>query len=278
MPQPCDDTFLRRLLGSIYPYLPKRVVANLAQWWRRASPESDFELLGRMAGVSALVIDVGANRGHSAIAVLRKTGRMKVFSLEPNPALRWALLVIKILHPVRFSFRILGAGNENSQQVLNIPLSSGCDLSTQASLSLKEFDKWWVRERLRESGHDRESDRPFKKIKIRAIPLDSLELAPDLIKIDTEGWERQVLEGALQTLRLHFPAILIEVNDTESWMPMLKGLGYRFYRYDTKTQLMQVCDPPEGTLNLWCLHEDHKGPFADFLHGLLKLPGVCDSE
>jgi len=272
MPQLRDNPRLRRLLASVYPFMPQRTAANLAQWWLRLAPEPDFELFGRMAAVPALVVDVGANRGHSAIAVLRKTRRMKVLSLEPNRALRWALLMIKILHPLRFSFRLVGAGNDSSTKALYIPLSAGYDLSTQASLSLDEFDKWWVRERLQESGHDRDSARAFKTTSIRVIPLDSLDLAPDLIKIDTEGWERHVLEGAQQTLRNHLPAILIEVNDAEAWMPMLSELGYRFYSYDAGSGHMSVCDTPQGTLNLWCLQQGQWGAFADYLRALLRLP------
>jgi FkbM family methyltransferase len=271
-----DNPHLRRLLGRVYPYLPKPIVDNLSQWLRRRAPEADFELLGRMADVRALVVDVGANRGHSAIAVLRKTRRMKVVSLEPNPALRWALLLIKMLHPVRFSFKLVGAGKDSAEQVLHIPLSSGHDLSTQASLSLEEFDKVHVRERLQASGHDRKSAHPFKESTIQVISLDSLDLAPDLIKIDTEGWESQVLEGALQTLRDHLPAILIEVNATEAWMPLLSGLGYRFYSYDAATGIMSICDTPQDTLNLWCLHDDQRSPFANSLHTLLQLPEVSE--
>lgn len=133
-----------------------------------------------------------------------------------------------------------------------------------------------VRESLQELGHDRESAHPFSKATIRLITLDSLDLIPDLIKIDTEGWERQVLEGAQQTLRDHLPAILIEVNDTWGWMPMLSDLGYRFYSYDAGTERMTVCDALEGTLNLWCLQADQREPFADSLHALLKLRGFAD--
>jgi len=271
MPEFRDNHHLRSLLAGVYPFMPQRIAANLAQWWFRISPEPDFELFGRMAAVPALVVDVGANRGHSAIAVLRNTRRMKVLSLEPNRGLRWALLVIKVLHPRRFSFRLVGASDECSTRLLHIPRSPGYDLSTQASLSPGEFDKWWVRERLQQSGHDAESAGAFARVTIRAIPLDSLELAPDVIKIDTEGWERQVLEGALGTLREHLPAILIEVNDAEAWIPMLKALGYRFYSYDDANGRMNICDPPQGTLNLWCLHKDQKGPFADSLRELLRL-------
>jgi len=273
MPDLRDNRRLRRILARIYPFMPQRIAGNLAQWWLRLASEADFELLGRMSAVEALVVDIGANRGHSAISVLSKTRRMKVFSLEPNQALRWALFTIKLLHPVRFRFRMVGAGTERSTRVLHIPLSRGYDLSPQASLNVGEFDKWWVRERLRESGHDMDGPHPFKRRAVHVVPLDSLNLAPDLIKIDTEGSECEVLEGAEQTLRTHLPTILIEVNEAESWLPKLRAMGYRFYRYDPARHCMQICDPPEGILNLWCLNPGQKGVFADSLRALLE-PGI----
>jgi len=269
-----DNRALRRLLAGIYPFMPQRIAGNLAQWWLRLASEADFELLGRMSAVPALVVDIGANRGHSAISVLRKTRSMQVISLEPNQSLRWALLTIKFLHPFRFRFRLLGAGNDCSTRVLHIPLSAGYDLSTQASLNVGEFDKWWVRERLQESGHDMDGSRAFKRRSIRVVTLDSLNLAPDLIKIDTEGSEREVLEGAAQTLRDHLPAILIEVNEAESWLPMLRSMGYRFYRYDPARHGMEICDPPEGTLNLWCINPGQKGAFANSMRAQLKLEAI----
>ncbi len=45
-------------------------------------------------------------------------------------------------------------------------------------------------------------------------PLDSLTFSRlDFIKIDAEGWEPLILDGAMQTIAQYRPAMLIEVND-----------------------------------------------------------------
>ena len=44
------------------------------------------------------------------------------------------------------------------------------------------------------------------------VPLDSLNLAPDFIKIDVEGMEYPVLGGAEQTIRTYRPVIMFEEN------------------------------------------------------------------
>lgn len=47
---------------------------------------------------------------------------------------------------------------------------------------------------------------------IEMITLDSLNLAPDFIKIDVEGMEWHVLMGGEQTIQQHRPLIMFEEN------------------------------------------------------------------
>jgi FkbM family methyltransferase len=67
--------------------------------------------------------------------------------------------------------------------------------------------------------------------------LDSYELAPDFIKIDTEGFEYFIIRGGEQTIRTHKPAIIVEqkpgkasehfkIGDTDAVM-LLGKWGYR---------------------------------------------------
>ena len=54
-----------------------------------------------------------------------------------------------------------------------------------------------------------------------------------LIKTDVEGIDKEVIEGALETIQEHKPILLISVYHTgkdffETW-EILKSFGYRFY-------------------------------------------------
>lgn len=53
---------------------------------------------------------------------------------------------------------------------------------------------------------------------IPVIPLDCMELSPDLLQLDVEGYELEALKGAEQTIARSSPTIVLE----------LKGLGERY--------------------------------------------------
>lgn len=64
---------------------------------------------------------------------------------------------------------------------------------------------------------------------ITAIPLDSLNLSADLIKIDVEGYELKALQGSLKTIKKNLPIILIEIHenkDKENILSLFKELDY----------------------------------------------------
>jgi hypothetical protein len=72
-------------------------------------------------------------------------------------------------------------------------------------------------------------------------------IAPDLLKIDTEGNELNVLRGALGTIKRHAPVIVLESgagSDAMSGNPdndasigrLLQGLGYQQFALDTNNK------------------------------------------
>ena len=62
-----------------------------------------------------------------------------------------------------------------------------------------------------------------------------------LIKIDVEGFEEQVLEGAGNLLAAVEPVLIVEANDAAALRDILEPLGYRSYAYDpTRRQLEEI--------------------------------------
>ncbi len=54
-----------------------------------------------------------------------------------------------------------------------------------------------------------------KKIEMTFKTLDSYKLKPDLMKIDVEGFELEVLEGAVKTIKRYHPKIIIETHSRD---------------------------------------------------------------
>jgi FkbM family methyltransferase len=251
-----------QMLRKAASVLPKGIVGNLAHWWSGSAHEADFLVFDWLRDLPGLVLDVGANRGHSALSVLTRTRKMKVCSIEPNPDQRSNLNLIRLLYPFRFGFHMLGAGEKAEELILNIPGSKNSGLSSQSSLKHEEFDKPHIRQRLASQGMDVDDESAFRKVSVKVIELDTLELQPDLIKMDVEGFEAQALRGLDLTVQRFLPALLIEVNEPEARWPQLEGLGYGFYYFDDEKQALFECDIHKRPLNLFCLHQASTSPLS----------------
>jgi len=74
------------------------------------------------------------------------------------------------------------------------------------------------------------------RVRVRAVPAEVVTLdwfcaergaKPSLIKIDVEGYELEVLEGALEILRESQPVLVVEIQHRhERVVELLSGLGY----------------------------------------------------
>jgi FkbM family methyltransferase len=182
---------------------------------------------------------------------------MQVFSVEPNRKHRWSLLLIWLLHPFRFRFRLVAAGDEFASKTLHVPGRRASGLSAQGSLDPSEFEKDYVRERLAEAGFDAVDKAGYRRLTVRVVPLDCFALSPDMIKLDVEGFEYQALKGLEKTLRHQHPALLIEINNLQRWLPFLNTLGYAFYYYDGVSGTLKAAGDHSGELNLFCLHREN---------------------
>jgi len=157
------------------------------------------------------IIDVGANIGYNSLMF---SDYGPVVSFEPV----YHEVVVKnakqnaILHSINIFPCALS--NEEKQMQIFIP-SKGCQSNTHINYGGTSF-------------HPTEEMKGVG-IEVQCCRLDDVYMGiPSIIKIDVEGHELQVLEGAQETIRKHKPALLIEIHDFENnpVAKFIESLGY----------------------------------------------------
>lgn len=177
--------------------------------------------------VGGVVVDVGASLGDTSATfaeMVRNSGGT-VYALEPNPPV-WECL--------QHNMRLLDQVN-----CLRLGLGS-CNLES-ASIDVDTNNVGASRLVPDSNGN--------AKVRILDVLAQALMLNRlDFLKIDAEGWEPLILEGARETINRFRPTMLIEVND---W-PLGK-MG--FTRADIYSRL--------DAADYW--YADFDGPYGDVL-------------
>jgi FkbM family methyltransferase len=186
---------------------------NLQMYWNpndlRSVPSmlvnhGDYEreelaLLEFLARESHVIMDIGANAGWYSLHFARivSTNNGKVYSFEPVPYTYAELkrnIELNNFSAIVSAFNLALSDTEHTVELF-IPTISGSVAASQKQLF---------------------PDEENETVKCRAISLDAfahqLQLDQlDLVKCDVEGAELFVIRGALQTIRIHKPVLMLEM-------------------------------------------------------------------
>lgn len=155
-----------------------------------AAGEPELRLLPALVDRSRPAVDVGANVGAYAFHLSRLTS---VVAFEPNPG--YARTLRRGL-PAHARIEAAALSDHEGEAVLSVPRSStgtedgGCSTLEQ-----------------------REAATVAASHRVPTRRLDSYRLDPGFIKIDVEGHEEAVVNGALETIRRARPVLLIECEE-----------------------------------------------------------------
>jgi FkbM family methyltransferase len=177
--------------------------------------EAELPLLRDLVRPGDLTIDIGANLGVYAYELARLTGRVLAF--EPNPDLA---KLLKAVRPRGAAIYQVALSDTDGEAELLVPTGHGA----HGIATLR-----------------RESDLgdAVERVSVPTRRLDTYKLhGVRFIKIDVEGFEEQVLEGAAETIARDHPILLVEIEERHNpgglgrIRDRLRAAGYRglYYR------------------------------------------------
>jgi FkbM family methyltransferase len=199
---------MQSMNNVVYHFALRGMGYNNAGGVSRTGEERFIRLLAKLN--PKLCVDVGANKGHYSRALLELT-QSRVIAFEPLPKAFESLKSLELEYPGRICAIHKGVGNENCE----LDLHYGADDSELASFS-KEVNK------IKYVGDENKNT-----MKASVLTLDSYFAQRNaevedigLLKIDTEGYEYEVLCGAAGVLQTRRPMFIqIEFN----WHQLFKN-------------------------------------------------------
>lgn len=216
--------------------------------------ESEVSILLQACRPGALVLDIGANIGCHTLPMARAVGENGVvIAFEPQRHAFQALCANAALN----SLMNVIARNEAvgaAAGVTTVPIMNFNNEQNFAGLQLGDWPQ----------GDE-----------IRVITIDDMDLvACHLMKIDVEGWESAVLEGATKTLQKFKPPIYIENNQQglqAKLIRQLEAMGYECWwhnptLFSAENFYGKKDDIFAGAIsqNMFCLHRDVKAEMRGF--------------
>lgn len=162
-----------------------------------------------------VIFDVGAYFGYYALVAKKSNPAALVHAFEPVPASYQLLCHYAELNDCDVVSHNICLGERVGPVDFYLPKVSRSALPNIGSL----------KNRFQEGATF--AGRGFEKLQVQCLPLDSLGIEPDLMKIDTEEAELEVLRGATATIERAKPAILMEIIDGQNAASeMLIAMGY----------------------------------------------------
>jgi|SRR5665213_323355 len=214
-------SFLTRVAGGVSRRLGRPELLAAVDATARAAQQDALGIAAVLAATLAsddTYIDIGTNRGQVLREAVRIAPRGKHIAFEPIPALAGE---------VSASF----PGVECRQMAL------GAKAEVTEFCHFKQLDGWSGLRRRPEISDER-GQPEYITVNVSTLDAEIAQLTPRVVKIDVEGAELAVLEGARAALARARPLVVFEhdpgaaaLYDTAPGAPwdLLNELGYRIF-------------------------------------------------
>jgi len=199
--------------GPMLALAGDRYISRSLELYGEFSP-AEWRLLAQLVKPGMTVVEMGANIGAHSVALARACAPGPLYVFEPQQRVFQLLCANLALNGVRNAIAYPEAGGAADGVVLLPRLDYAAPFNFGGVSVTPEGPG-------------------LSGVRVRATPLDSLDLAAcHLIKVDVEGFEAQVLRGAVETIRRRRPVLYVE-NDRKSLqgelIELIASLGYRQY-------------------------------------------------
>lgn len=241
--------------GNLRMLIDRSCYMGASIYWAGFHHLWELSYLEKVLRPNMIFVDVGANQGEFTLFAAKRLHQGIVLAFEPQEQM--FELLQKNVEMNNFSnVRLFKYGLGNGE---------GC-AALYTSLDTTLHDGW-------HEGLFTLYPSDYRNNFVQTIPLKRLDTVllengidrVDIIKIDVEGAELFVLQGAEKLLELNRPKLLLEINEetfnqagysTADLLDFLSKYDYRFYKFLRGGRLEQVDVLEEASrlscFNVWC--------------------------
>ena len=225
----------------------------------------------RVFGAEAVILDVGAHWGYSALAMRRRGAMAKVFSIEAMPHNARVLAVLKRLEQGRYDYVENAATERAGDLTFYIPAMNGVANTGSASTGGTLSDPFaFILADLAAVNPAPPGQPNRTQLVVQHVvgkPIDTIAADAGLtrqveaMKMDVEGHEASALRGAASLIEQQRPLIMVEgANLDPGVVSVLVGLGYTHYERHGG-QLVPHDGPSDANDGFW-LHPSKVSVYA----------------
>ena len=206
------EFFIKRIFISERYLLQKRLDRAI-----KKNYEKELSIIDRFRDKNKSAVDVGVYRGIYSYKLAKEFKH--VYAYEPNsliyPFLKKNLT--KIIKNLTLSNYALS--NSNGIVNLKIPNRSKSIFKN----NVEELYKLGCA-----TIHKKNSFNDYKSIEVNKVKLDKIlkNVEVGFIKIDVEGHEREVIEGATDIIKKYKPILLVEIEERHSKKPVMETINF----------------------------------------------------
>lgn len=223
--------------------------------------ESEISVFRRLVKDGQFVLDIGANIGSFTVPLAHLVGRKgAVLAFEPERQGYHNLCGAVALNNLPNVYCVQHAVGKENGQIL-VPELDPDIVTNFGGVSLKTDY----------------GDTPMYNVPLTTIDKVIGDKPCHFMKIDVEGMELDVIEGAVNTIRNHRPILYVddyvEPGESNKLKSVIQGLGYKYYThiapifnpqnyYEVKVNEFILNGATVVSINLICLPEEIKCPFT----------------